>query len=43
MIEIKVIEIDTDEVIESRFVSAREADAIQKGYASDSFYRVEIG
>ena len=43
MIEVKVIEIDTDEVIESRFVSTKEAMAIRKGYANDSFYYVEIG
>ena len=41
MFEVHVIEIDTDEVIESRIVSAKELQAIRKGYATDNFYKVE--
>ena len=42
MIEVKVIEIETEEVIESRFCSTKEAMAIRNAYAYDPFYTVKI-
>jgi hypothetical protein len=41
MFTLEIIEIDTDEVLESRIVSAKELQAIRKGYANDNFYKVE--
>lgn len=41
MFEMKIVEIETEEVFESRIVSAKELQAIRKGYANDNFYKVE--
>jgi hypothetical protein len=41
MFEVKVIEIDTEEVLETRILSAKELQAVRKGYANDNFYKVE--
>ena len=42
MFKVQIIETDTEEVIETRIVSAKEMQAIRKGYANDPFYTVEI-
>jgi hypothetical protein len=41
MFEVRIIEIETDEVMDTHIVSAKELQAIRKGYFKDNFYRFE--
>ena len=42
MFEVNVIEIGTEEVIDSMIANHKTAIAIQNGYKNDNFYKVEI-
>ena len=42
MFEVKIVEIESEEVSESLIVSAKAMSAIVKGYKSDPFYKVIV-